>query len=62
MKAKAKLRRPRRSQIDHEADLLRLRAIRRNSSRDQIDNQSNQGRNRERQAEKDEEDKQEEMI
>ena len=61
MKAKAKLRRPRRGQIEYEADLSGLRAIRRNSSRSQINAQNSQESYRERQAEINEEDKQEEM-
>ena len=61
MKAKAKQRRPRRGQIEYEADLSGMRAIRRNSSRSQINAQNSQERYRERQAEINEADKQEEM-
>ena len=61
MKAKAKLRRPRRNQNSHEVDLSRLRAIRRNSSSDLDDDQNIQRRVRKRQEEMKEKDGQDEM-
>ena len=61
MKAKAKLRRPRRNQNSQEVDLSRLRAIRRNSSSDLDDDQNIQKRVRKRQEEMKEKDGQDEM-